>query len=299
MTVYMTMNDMTSDYVTLVDYVRTKGRRVVVRDLETREVSPATLNFPRAAPDVVRQMLPVGVGRGVNSTLAHVEALSLFAGTWPQELIAAIAPGYAAVLVDPRRQHQVAYGVRIADQLDRMVNVLLDDPSTRQAVLRIWRSDDLDRVGDRPCTLTIQFMIRDGALNMHVSMRSQDVWLGAAMDMFLFSQLQHTLAYVLDVPVGDYWHTATSMHFYRRDGEAAMRLHAPTPIAGSPASGLRSGDPVSEQKSAIARLHGIQDAATALLTRPTDEASFAIAAAANPIYATHVAAARRLLEVHA
>jgi len=87
-----------------------------------------------------------------------------------------------------------AYGPKVMDQLGYVVDCLIHDSHTRQAVLAIWR----ERPGaskDIPCTLTMQFLLRWNQLyhmpSLHtiVNMRSSDVWLGLPYDLFTFSMI--------------------------------------------------------------------------------------------------------------
>ncbi len=205
------------------------GDEVTVRGEPTLEYPGATLTFDN--PDGV--LLPVGVGRRVNTKLAAVEALSLVGGVSRPDLILRAAPGYARVLVEPSDMHYGAYGPRVRDQLGRVAQLLHRDPTSRQAVVSIWRgaapndgvdAQDLWHDGDKPCTLTIQFLVRDNLLWMLVNMRSQDVWLGAGMDMFVFGQLRDTLSKILRVPPGPYVHHVGSLHLYKRDLDAVDKV---------------------------------------------------------------------------
>lgn len=81
-----------------------------------------------------------------------------------------------------------AYGPKIASQIDFVVNKLLEDPDTRQAGLNLWRENP-PKTKDVPCTISMFFNLRDGRLNMHVFMRSSDVWLGVPYDVFNFSMV--------------------------------------------------------------------------------------------------------------
>lgn len=219
------MNDLVDDYVTLVKRVRDTGRRVKVRDQETRELTAITLIFP----DILNPLLPIGVGRGVNTKLAAVEALQLISGNYYHDLVMAAAPTFEDVLVDANDAGYGAYGPRTAEQMANCVAILRADPLTRQAVVSIWNDLDLTHVGDKPCTIFLQFLVRPGsdtivALELHVHMRSQDVWLGTPYDVFMFTQLQHTVARDLGLPVGQYVHHTTSLHVYERDVEATRKL---------------------------------------------------------------------------
>lgn len=90
---------------------------------------------------------------------------------------------------------------------------------TRQAVITLW-DPNLDNVkgkNDYPCTVALGFTRHDENLSAHVTMRSNDVWLGLPYDMFQFTQLQLTLCNILGLRPGTYTHTAWSMHLYDRD----------------------------------------------------------------------------------
>lgn len=214
------LDDLRDGYVDLVNCVDAYGRSVTSRGLATRELIGVSIEFLEPAG----VMLPIGVGRAVNGRLAAVEALQLMSGTGDVSLLYRASPNYSDVLVRPDHAEYGAYGPRLRYQLDSLVELLRREPDTRRAVLVIWREDDLTHDGDRPCTLTLQFLIRDDALHMIVTMRSQDVWLGVPYDVFMFSQLQRSLAQQLSATVGPYVHNVGSLHLYDRDFERSRRL---------------------------------------------------------------------------
>lgn len=220
------LNDLQNDYVDLVTTVA-RGQTVNVRGQLTREITNATL----VIPDPTRVMLPIRTNRKINLKLAAVETLDIIAGTSHPTLVMRAAPEYGAVLVDPSDLDYGAYGPRLSAQLQTCVSGLRLDPSTRQAIATIWRPDDLGHVGDRPCTVMLHFLVRDEALELHVTMRSNDVWLGTPYDVFAFTQLQQTVAFSLDRLVGQYVHHATSLHLYERNFNQAGTLeYAPRSI---------------------------------------------------------------------
>lgn len=81
-----------------------------------------------------------------------------------------------------------AYGPKVRDQLGHVVNSLVEDQASRQAVLTIWRENPR-KSKDIPCTISCQFIIRNGMVNTFMNMRSSDVWLGVPYDWFNFSML--------------------------------------------------------------------------------------------------------------
>lgn len=113
-------------------------------------------------------------------------------------------------------QFDGAYGLRIAnnDQLNWCYKKLCEDPMTRQAVITIHDSRDCIETLDPACTLSLQFMIRDGKLHMTCNMRSNDILWGTCLDVQAFCFIQQVMAAWLHIPMGDYVHQPASLHYY-------------------------------------------------------------------------------------
>jgi thymidylate synthase len=103
--------------------------------------------------------------------------------------------------------------------------ILSTDPESRRAIMHILNQDDASKFSkDVPCTCTLQFFIRSGALHLHAHMRSNDVFWGLPYDVFSFTLMQEAMAAELNVELGHYYHTAGSMHIYQRHFETALKI---------------------------------------------------------------------------
>lgn len=157
---------------------------------------------------------PEGVRPGYNSSIGVVEGLQLLAGISDSGLTADIQPQFRAYMDDGK--FWGAYGPRTKDQFPIIVDRLLRDSDTRQAVITLW-DPEFDALGgkkDHPCTTAFFFLVRDGKLNMKVVMRSMDLWWGWPYDAVQFSMVQQAVAACLKLPVGTYTHHAVSAHLY-------------------------------------------------------------------------------------
>lgn len=113
-----------------------------------------------------------------------------------------------------------AYGPKVVDQLGYVVDAIEKDNDTRQAVINIWR----ERPGvskDIPCTISMQFLLREGVLSMVTTMRSQDIVLGFTYDVFTFSMVAKAVQLLLkergvEAELGTLFLNAGSMHIYER-----------------------------------------------------------------------------------
>lgn len=157
------------------------------------------------------------VDRKVNVNFMFAEAAWIISGSNRLEDIVPHMKGYAA-FSDDGIFLRGAYGPKVVDQLGYVVDAIEKDLDTRQAVMNIWR----ERPGvskDIPCTTNMQFIVRDGQLNMITTMRSQDIVLGFTYDVFTFSMVAKAVQLLLrergvNVILGTLTVTAGSMHIY-------------------------------------------------------------------------------------
>lgn len=123
--------------------------------------------------------------------------------------------------VDDNGKINGAYGPRIfnmngIDQFNSVIELLKSKPNTRRAVIQIYRAEDLNpKLKEVPCTTMLQFFNRDDKLQMFVSMRSNDAYLGLSHDIFSFTMLQELIACELNLGLGNYYHSVGSLHIYK------------------------------------------------------------------------------------
>jgi thymidylate synthase len=112
-----------------------------------------------------------------------------------------------------------SYAARAHGLLGDLVELLERDPSTRQAVISVFDSTrDLNRAKrDIPCTIALHFIRRATTLELGVTMRSNDLWLGTPYDFTQFAIAQASVAQALGLEPGRYTHMAGSLHVYDRD----------------------------------------------------------------------------------
>ena len=100
-------------------------------------------------------------------------------------------------------------------QFDYVVNLLKQNPKTRQAAISIYDGKEHNNYElDTPCTYAIQFTIVNNKLNMCVTMRSNDLWYGFFNDQYCFSRLQLLISKELNIEIGTYYHFAHNLHLY-------------------------------------------------------------------------------------
>jgi thymidylate synthase len=111
---------------------------------------------------------------------------------------------------------QTYYGF---NQLSMCEQLLKENPNTRQAIIHLKPIRNVIKhpTKDLPCTISLQFFIRNNKLYMTTYMRSNDIWMGFPYDVFQFTCMQILLAMRLNVDLGTYTHVAGSLHLYKRN----------------------------------------------------------------------------------
>ena len=117
-------------------------------------------------------------------------------------------------------------------------------PNTRRAVLQIFEAEDTAKHHkEAPCTLALQFLLRNGRLHMMVTMRSNDAYLGLPHDVFCFTMLQEIIARSIEAEIGEYKQFVGSLHLYDRNRQEAEQFLAEGVQSTIPMQSMPLGDP--------------------------------------------------------
>lgn len=196
-----------------------EGEETAPRGLKTCEVLNHTLAF-----DASRPVLTVPE-RKTQYRFMAAEAHWILSG---KDDLAGIAPWNERMreFSDDGESLWGAYGPRVADQLNHVLKCLANDADTRQAVITTWRPNPI-KTRDTPCTVAIDFKIRNGLLHTQVFMRSSDAWLGLPYDCFTFCALNWLVCarlrvHGVAVVPGALFLTAASSHLYEPHWQPAL-----------------------------------------------------------------------------
>lgn len=182
-----------------------------------------------------RDRIPYVVGRKFSMSYMVAELIWYLAGDNSTEWISKYSAFWKNISDDGVTANS-AYGARLFKphdkiaqgrftQLDYVIEELKRDPDSRRAVMHLRVPDDsIDAKLDVPCTLALQFFIRDGKLHQVANMRSSDVIFGIAYDIPAFTVFQELIANELNVGMGTYTHTSNSLHIYERHFEMAEKI---------------------------------------------------------------------------
>jgi len=158
--------------------------------------------------------------RDENPFFNYLEGLWMLAGRNDLSFLAKIVKNMAN-FSDDGKTFNAAYGFRMRnhfgfDQLREVVNQLRQNHDTRQAVVQLWCTLDLNKVTkDKACNTQMVFKIRGGKLHLTVFNRSNDlIWGALGANKSHFSMIQEYVAAAVGVKVGHYYQVSNCMHVY-------------------------------------------------------------------------------------
>lgn len=186
------------------------GEIVRPRGRETKELLTPVIHLKDP-----RSRLCYCEGRNFSIVYAIVESLMLFSSKNGVQYFSTFNKNMENFSDDGASLHG-CYGKRIAEYIPSIVRKLKSDKDSRQAIINIYNSNnDSYYCGkDTPCTLALNFIIRNNKLNMIVYMRSNDIIWGLPYDIYMFTTMQEVIANELGIDLGFYRHIPTSLHVY-------------------------------------------------------------------------------------
>lgn len=122
------------------------------------------------------------------------------------------------------------FGIQHMNQIRHAIDVLGKDHNKRRAVTSVYlpQFDQHQLKDEVPCTLNLQYLVRDDRLHAITYMRSQNAFGLLPYDVFFFTMFQEYVQAVLkskiEVELGTYYHFSGSCHFYERDRESVCKI---------------------------------------------------------------------------
>lgn len=125
------------------------------------------------------------------------------------------------------------YGVYSSgiDQIQNALDLLRTKPDDRGIIVNAWNPADLPLMALRPCHCMFQLLVIDGKLNLILTQRSCDSFLGAPFNIAFYALITHMFAQQTDLDVGELIWNGGDVHLYLNHLEQAELLLSRPPRA--------------------------------------------------------------------
>lgn len=111
-------------------------------------------------------------------------------------------------------KHEYKEGV--FDQVDRVLYDLKHNPQSRRIMTNIYVHADLKDMNLYPCAYSVTFNVSGDTLNCILNQRSQDMVTANNWNVVQYAVLQHMMAQVSGLKVGELVHVIADAHIYDR-----------------------------------------------------------------------------------
>lgn len=207
------------------------GKKVPSRNGETLELSFTGITlYDSLAREII---VP---GRKHNLAAQIAETMWVLSGRNDIEWLSLYLPR-AVDYSDDGKTWRGGYGKRIrnfgvlyngdgVDQAEHVIDLLRRDPDTRQAVIGIYDPNiDTEPGKDIPCNDFLHFLSREGVLDLHIFVRSNDMmWGWSGINVFEWSALLEVVAGMAGMQPGALHFSVSSFHLYDIHWEKAQQI---------------------------------------------------------------------------
>lgn len=107
-------------------------------------------------------------------------------------------------------------GIKEMDQVDYVLYLLQNDPSSRRIMTNLFCHDELKDMNLEPCAFGTQWLVKEGKLHLILNQRSQDMLAANGWNTMQYAALTHMFAQVAGLEVGTLTHNIGDCHIYDR-----------------------------------------------------------------------------------
>ena len=100
------------------------------------------------------------------------------------------------------------------DQLQNVIDLIKNDPTSRRIILSAWNPVDLDKMALPPCHVMIQFYVDKEYLDAQMYQRSGDMFLGVPFNIASYSILMHIIGSITGYKPRYFHHVLGDAHVY-------------------------------------------------------------------------------------
>jgi thymidylate synthase len=100
------------------------------------------------------------------------------------------------------------------DQIQRAIELIRRDPTSRRILVSAWNVSDLERMALPPCHVMFQFYVSNGHLDCQLYQRSADIALGVPFNIASYALLTVMIAQECGLAPRHFIHTLGDAHIY-------------------------------------------------------------------------------------
>ncbi len=125
-------------------------------------------------------------------------------------------------------------GIKKMDQVDFVLYLLQNDPSSRRIMTNIFNHSELKDMALEPCVYGTQWLVKEGKLHLILNQRSQDMLAANGWNTMQYAALLCMFAQIAGLEPGTLTHNIGDCHIYDRHIPLVEKLLSAEPMDVSP-----------------------------------------------------------------
>ena len=110
------------------------------------------------------------------------------------------------------------------DQLQWAIDEIKTNPNSRRIIVSAWNANQIKYMKLPPCHFVMQFLVINGKLNLDMTQRSCDTFLGVPFNISQYALLLCIVAKICNLEVGTFTHELHDAHIYKNHLEQVTHL---------------------------------------------------------------------------
>lgn len=207
------MNSFEKQYSDVLSHCLKKGEKVIGRNGKTRQISGAQIKAN------LNEGFPIVTGKQIFPKSCFIETEWLLKGLtnvkWLNERGVKIWDQWA----DENGELGPVYGHQLlnfngVNQINNIIQEAKKNKYSRRLVCSMWNPVDLNKMNLPPCHYAFQFVVFANKVDIVVSMRSLDLFIGLPYDIVMYSTILVSFAKELNIDANEVIINAANAHVY-------------------------------------------------------------------------------------
>jgi thymidylate synthase len=214
------MNNFEKGYSDIMSSCMKRGTKIIGRNGATRQISGAHIRAN------LKEGFPIVTGKQIYPKSCFVETEWLLSGQSNIKFLNANGVHIWDQWADDNGDLGPVYGYQLLDfnginQFENVIREFKANKYSRRLLFTMWNPGDLLKMNLPPCHYSFQFVVTNNFVDIIVSMRSLDLFIGLPYDMVMYASILHSFANEFNLIPNEVIINAANAHVYEEHVSSA------------------------------------------------------------------------------
>jgi thymidylate synthase len=215
------MNNYEKQYSFIINYCLKHGKEVISRNGKIKQITAAQIRAN------LNEGFPIVTGKKIFPKSCFIETEWMLNGLTNIQWLNSRGVKIWDQWADKNGDLGPVYGHQLLsfngiNQIEYIINEVKINKHSRRLLCSMWNPSDLHKMALPPCHYSFQFVIANDIVDIVVSMRSLDLFIGLPYDVVMYSSILASFANELNLIANEVIINASNAHIYEEHIDAAL-----------------------------------------------------------------------------